>query len=86
MTDTLQRRLAELVSAASDGEIDADQALAETRSLGLLGVGSLEYLRLIQATEREFEVVFDLDGDMSYLDTVGALAARLRTLGVTDPS
>jgi acyl carrier protein len=86
MTTALHRRLAELVSAACDGQVSPAEALAETESLALLGVGSLECLRLIQTTEREFAVVFDLDGDMSYLDTVDGLAARLRTLGVGDAS
>ena len=82
MSDGLELQLAELVSVATDGEVEAREALAESNSLALLGVGSLAYLRLIEAVERRFAVVLDLEADVSYLDTVEALAKWLRAQGV----
>jgi len=82
MSDGLELQLAELVSVATDGEVEAREALAESNSLALLGVGSLAYLRLIEAVERRFGVVLDLEADMSYLDTVETLAKWLRAQGV----
>jgi len=80
--DALELQLADLVSAATDGEVEAREALAENDSLARLGVGSLAYLRLIEAVERRFGVVLDLEADVSYLDTVEALAKWLRAQGV----
>lgn len=86
MTTPLRAQLAGLVTAATDGEVSADDALAETESLALQGVSSLAYLRLIEAVERRYGVAFDLDGDVSYLDTVDRLADYLRAIGIEDPS
>jgi len=82
MSGTLEVHLAELVSAATDGEVAAREALAETDSLARLGVGSLAYPRLIEAVERRFDVLLDLETDVSYLDTIESLAKWLRAQGV----
>ncbi|HZM75597.1 MAG TPA: acyl carrier protein [Candidatus Limnocylindrales bacterium] len=82
MSDALELQLAAMVSAATDGEVEAREALAETDSLARLGVGSLAYLRLIEAVERRYGVTLDLETDMSYLDTVESLAKWLRAQGV----
>ncbi|GHJ47709.1 hypothetical protein Cs7R123_50510 [Catellatospora sp. TT07R-123] len=79
---TLETELAELVAQAGEGAVTAAQALAEPTSLGLLGLTSLGFLRLIHAVERRYGVALDLDDDVSYLDTVGSLAAHLRERGV----
>ena len=79
----LRERLAELVAQASDGEISAAEALAEPRSLTMLGLTSLGHLRLIDAVEREFAVALDADGGTAYLETVERLAGRLAGAGVT---
>ena len=56
--------------------------MAENDSLARLGVGSLACLRLIESVERRFGVMLDLEADVSYLDTVEALAKWLRARGV----
>ena len=70
--------LAALVAEASDGQITAAEALAETESLALLGLTSMGYVRLIGAVERRFGVAVEPDDDITGLDTVGALADYLR--------
>ncbi|GAA3124869.1 hypothetical protein GCM10010466_14650 [Planomonospora alba] len=54
------RRLAELVAAASDGAITAEEALSAQVPLAALGFTSLAQMRLIDAVEAEFGVEFDL--------------------------
>ncbi|GIH81079.1 acyl carrier protein [Planobispora longispora] len=70
----LRRRLAELVSGASDGGLDVEEIMAASGSLTALGVTSLAYLRLIDAVEEEFGV--ELDGP-AVLDTLDGLAAHI---------
>jgi len=82
MRDALANEIAELVGAATDGEVSPAEALAENDSLARLGVGSLAYLRLIEAVERRFGVTLDIEADLSYLDTIEALAKWLRAQGV----
>ncbi|GAA1369718.1 phosphopantetheine-binding protein [Catellatospora chokoriensis] len=79
---TLEADLAALVAQASEGGITATDALAEQESLGLLGLTSLGFLRLIHAVERGYGVVLDLDDDVSFMDTVASLAAHLRAQGI----
>ncbi|MCW6004198.1 acyl carrier protein [Micromonospora sp. CPCC 205371] len=80
MTDLdLRHELAALVAEASDGQISVAEALAESESLGLLGLTSMGYVRLIQAVERRYGVAVEVDDALSTLDTVPALAAYLRT-------
>ncbi|GAB4055871.1 phosphopantetheine-binding protein [Catellatospora paridis] len=79
---TLEADLAMLVAQASEGVITAADALAERESLGLLGLTSLGFLRLIHAVERGYGVVLDLDDDVSFMDTVASLAAHLREQGI----
>jgi acyl carrier protein len=76
----LHQELAELVAEASDGQISAAEALAEPESLGLLGLTSIGYVRLIQAVERRYGVAVEPDDDISTLDTVPALAKFLLTV------
>lgn len=78
----LHHDLATLVVEASDGQISAAEALAEPESLGLLGLTSIGYVRLIQAVERRYGVAVEPDDDISALDTVHALAQYLREQGV----
>jgi len=73
--------LAALVAEASDGRISAAEALAETESLGLLGLTSIGYVRLIQAVEHRYGVAVEPDDDIATLDTVRALADYLRERG-----
>ena len=77
MTD-LHHDLATLVAEASDGQITAAEALAEPESLGLLGLTSIGYVRLIQSVELRYGVVIEPDDDLTALDTVPALAAYVR--------
>ncbi|MEH1123088.1 acyl carrier protein [Micromonospora sp. CPCC 206061] len=82
MTDLdLHRELATLVAEASDGQISVAEALAESESLGLLGLTSMGYVRLIQAVERKWGVAIEADDDLSTLDTVPALAKYLHSTG-----
>jgi acyl carrier protein len=74
----LHHDLAALVAEASDGQISAAEALAERSSLGLLGLTSIGYVRLIQAVERRYGVAVEPDDDLAALDTVDALAEYLR--------
>ncbi|UWE08024.1 phosphopantetheine-binding protein [Actinacidiphila bryophytorum] len=78
----LHRELADLVVEASDGQISAAEALEdEPEPLGLLGLTSLGFVRLIQAVESRYGVVVEMDDDLSALDTVPALADYLRERG-----
>jgi acyl carrier protein len=79
---TLRERLAEMVAAASDGEVPADEALGDGASLRALGLSSLGYLRLIDAIESEFGVDVDLAGDPASLDTLDGIAGQLAARGV----
>lgn len=79
----LARELAALVVEASDGQITAADALAEPpEPLGLLGLTSLGFVRLIQSVEGRYGVAVEMDDDLSALDTVPALAAYLNERGV----
>jgi len=78
----LREDLARLVAEASEGQVSADEALAGDATLPALGVSSLVYLRLIDAVETEYGVSLDLDGDLSYLDTLDGLARQLAEQGV----
>jgi acyl carrier protein len=79
--ETVRDRLAGLVAAACDGEVTAAEAAAAP-SLALIGVNSLASLRLIDAVEREFGVVLDLDSDPAMLDSVDTLAGYLAARGI----
>ena len=78
----MRTTLARLVAEASEGQVSADEALAGDATLPALGVSSLVYLRLIDAVETEYGVSLDLDGDLSYLDTLDGLARHLAEQGV----
>ena len=78
----LRTALARLVAEASDGQVTAAEALGGAATLPALGVNSLAYLRLIDAVETEYGVSLDLDGDLSYLDTLDGLARHLTEQGV----
>ncbi|MGI5274224.1 acyl carrier protein [Nonomuraea sp. CA-218870] len=80
MSGDLERRLADLVAAVSDGEISAEEALAGEHSLSALGLTSLAWIRLIDAIEDDFGVDVDLGGDLSAFDHVDALAAHVSDL------
>jgi acyl carrier protein len=78
----MPNRIAELVSAASDGAITAAEALEGDPSLLGLGLGSLGFLRLVDALESEYRVEVDLDEGFSSLDRISLLVGRLAELGV----
>ncbi|MDA0638052.1 phosphopantetheine-binding protein [Nonomuraea sp. MCN248] len=80
MSGDLERRLADLVAAVSDGEISAEEALAGEHSLSALGLTSLAWIRLVDAIEDAFGVDVDLGGDLSAFDRVDALAAHVSDL------
>jgi acyl carrier protein len=73
----IHQELAALVVEASDGQISIVEALAESESLGLLGLTSMGYVRLIQAIEHRYGVTVEPDEDLSTLDTIPALAKYL---------
>lgn len=76
--DVLVERLAQLVAAASDGEVTEAEALAGGVPLSALGFTSLSQLRLVDAVEREFQVAIDLSPEgLAALDDVHALAAAI---------
>jgi acyl carrier protein len=81
-TTRLRERIAELVAAASDGEIEPAEVLAAGATFSDLGMTSLFYLRLIDGLEREFDLEFDLEEGTTSLDTVEKLAALLAERGV----
>lgn len=80
--NTLQTQVAALVEAASDGDVRRSDVMAPGASLSAAGLGSLGFLRLIDAIEREFGVEIDPDGDFSELDGVEVIAEQLARLGV----
>jgi acyl carrier protein len=81
----LHHDVASLVAEASDGQITAAEALDEHESLGLLGLTSIGYVRLIQAVERRYGVAVEPDDDISALDTVDALVGYLRERAISTP-
>ncbi|GAA4081619.1 phosphopantetheine-binding protein [Nonomuraea sp. NPDC050663] len=75
----LRERIAELVSQASGGELEAAEVLAADCPLPALGVTSLVYIRLLDAIELEYGV--DLDAEAGWLDTLDGLVASLEAAG-----
>ncbi|MET8699592.1 phosphopantetheine-binding protein [Kitasatospora sp. NPDC058032] len=73
----VRARLAELVSAATDGQLTVAELLASEESLTALGVSSLALLRLADSLEEEFEVLIDLGDPALHAEGLTALAARL---------
>ncbi|MFB7473603.1 hypothetical protein [Kitasatospora sp. NPDC056184] len=73
----LRHRLAELVSAATDGQLTVAELLGSEESLTALGVSSLALLRLADGLEEEFEVLIDLGDPALHAGGLTALAARL---------
>lgn len=82
MTDReeLKKRLAELISAASGGDVAAADVLVGKQTLSALGLASLARLRLIDAIEESFDVYLDLEADLSSFEHVDTLAAHLADL------
>ncbi|GIH93329.1 phosphopantetheine-binding protein [Planobispora siamensis] len=76
MSGPLADRIAELVCAASDGRLPAEEVLRSQGSLSALGLTSLGLLRLIDAIEDEFGVVLDL-GSGAHLDSFPLLVGRV---------
>lgn len=81
--NTLQSRVAALVETASDGDVRRSDVLVPGASLSAAGLGSLGFLRLIDAIEREFGVALDPDGGFAELDGVDVIAEQLARLGVS---
>ncbi|HET6213619.1 MAG TPA: phosphopantetheine-binding protein [Micromonosporaceae bacterium] len=80
----LRTQLANLLAEASDGDVSAEELLISEQSLAALGIGSLAYLRLIDAAESRFGVRLDLDDDLSFLDSLDSLTKHLAALGVPE--
>ncbi|WEH34004.1 acyl carrier protein [Streptomyces sp. AM 4-1-1] len=81
-TDVLRSRVAALIARVSDGELTETEILAAGGSLTALGVTSLTFLRLIDAVEEEFGVMFDLDGPTPFMDDLDGLVNHLEEQGV----
>jgi acyl carrier protein len=81
--DALRRRVAELVSSASQGAARTDDALAGETPLHDLRLDSLGLLRLVDALELEYGVEIDLTDSRVRLDTVDAIVASLERSGST---
>lgn len=73
----LRQQLAEMIAAASDGNVSVVDVLAARHPLSALGLTSLARIRLIDAIEDSFGVDLDLDEDLSYFEHVDVLTARL---------
>ncbi|MEU4545894.1 acyl carrier protein [Nonomuraea dietziae] len=73
----VRRRVAELVSRSTDGELGVEEIMAADCSLTALGVGSLAFLRLIDALEEEYDVQIDLAAPTGALDSLDEIVAHL---------
>lgn len=82
-TEALRRRVAELVSSASQGAVRTDDALAGQTPLHDLGLDSLGLLRLVDALELEYGVEIDLTDNRVRLNTVDDIVASLERHGRT---
>ncbi|MYS82577.1 hypothetical protein [Embleya scabrispora] len=80
--ERLRERVATLIAEVSDGEVSAREVLDSEGSLTAAGVSSLTFLRLIDALEGEFDVFFDLDADLDFVDDLDTLVERLTRQGV----
>jgi acyl carrier protein len=81
--DQLRRQVAELVASACAGQPSAEEA-ERADSLAVAGVSSLDSLRIIDAVEREFNVILRIDEDPDFLDSVDGIAAHLVEQGWVD--
>lgn len=74
-----RRRLADLVVAATDGEISLDDALAAEVPFSALGMTSLGIMRLIDAIEDDFGIELDLTSEVpaALTQTVDSIAVYL---------
>jgi acyl carrier protein len=70
----LRQRLAELISAATGGDVRIDDVLGGTSILNL-GVDSLGMLRLVDAIELEWGVEVEFDDPDHHIETVDDLVA-----------
>ncbi|MFF7246971.1 acyl carrier protein [Embleya sp. NPDC008237] len=80
--EQLRERVATLIAEVSDGEVSAREVLDSEGSLTAAGVSSLTFLRLIDALEGEFDVFFDLDADLDFVEDLDTLVERLTRQGV----
>ncbi|MER5457132.1 phosphopantetheine-binding protein [Micromonospora sp. NPDC002389] len=76
----LRARIAQMVSEATAGEVEAADLLAGG-SMIALGVDSLGLLRLVDAIELEYGVEVELTGAGRRLDTLDDLVAMLADAG-----
>ncbi|MBT8163495.1 MULTISPECIES: acyl carrier protein [Arthrobacter] len=72
---TTTDRIADLVESVSSGEINKIEALDHSRSLSDKGLTSLAFLQLVDAIETDLGVYIDLEGDISFLQTVEGIAS-----------
>jgi acyl carrier protein len=80
-----RQRIAELVSAATGGEVPVADLLAGG-SLVALGVDSLGLLRLVDALELEYGVEVDLQAPGRGLDTLDDLVALVAEARAAAPA
>ncbi|MGW0605833.1 phosphopantetheine-binding protein [Streptomyces sp. NPDC002644] len=78
----LEERLADMVSAATDGQLSAAEVLGCRASFAELGVSSLALLRLADALEEEFGLQVDLGDPAFHHEGPAGLAGRLRPADV----
>jgi hypothetical protein len=77
--DATRGHVAELVAAATSGEVTADAALAPGTTLYELEMNSLGWLRLIDSIESAYGLELDLGGTDLRTATVDTLSERVRT-------
>ncbi|WP_331771253.1 acyl carrier protein (plasmid) [Embleya sp. NBC_00888] len=77
----LRERVAALIAEVSGGEVSVREVLDNEGSLTAAGVSSLTFLRLIDALEGEFDVFFDLDADLDFVEDLDSLVERLARNG-----
>jgi acyl carrier protein len=82
-TAVLREKVADLVSAATDGDVTPGEILGGG-SLAALGVGSLAVLRLIDALEDAYGVQLDLDSPGTWLDDFDELVRAVAQRAVRD--
>jgi len=73
MTGMLTQTIARLVTRASSGLISEEQAARPETNLTEQGLSSLSYLKLIDSIELELGVYIDLEGDTSFMTSVGGI-------------
>ncbi|GGO00752.1 hypothetical protein GCM10010116_01180 [Microbispora rosea subsp. aerata] len=80
------RRLAQMVSEASDGAISVEEVLKAGHTLSALGLTPLGRIRLITAIEDEFGVKHGLGDELASVEDVGTLSALVALSAMSRPA